>query len=303
MTPNKCRILHIRLADQRLDGQLTSASFELPNGSPKYLFDFDTRVSGKEGKYTATISPNWNIGKKPNGGYLMSILNRAFQKESELPHCLSVTAHYLRSPDPGPCQIEVVIEKTGRTITNVSGRLLSEGKTSIVALATYGDLNSMVGPSRQSALAPEIDPPNQCEMMKWPDTIAGAVGSQMPKRFEMRVPRGSPFNGSRAAAEKAKLTVWMRFADDRPIDVDSVPLFLDSAPPAIMSVVRAGWIPTIDLTVHLRRAPVGSWLLGQFTTETLINGILEEDGMLWDEELNLVATSRQQAMLLIPTKR
>ncbi|NNN13695.1 MAG: thioesterase family protein [Acidimicrobiaceae bacterium] len=281
---------------------MTPASLASPNGGDGYLFDFDTKVVDQYGSYHALISPNWNIGKKPNGGYLMAILNRAFQKESDKPHCLSITAHYLRSPDPGPCELDVVVEKAGKTITNVSGRLISEGKTSIVALATYGDLENMVGLNRQSAKAPEVDPPSLCEELNWPDTIAGAVGSQMPHRFEMRVPKDSPFNNRKASGTQAKLAVWMRFADDRPIDADSVPLFLDSAPPAIMAVVQAGWIPTIDLTIHLRKVPTGNWVLGLFATDTLINGLLEEDGTLWDEDLNLIATSRQQAMLLVPEK-
>ncbi len=282
---------------------MTPASLSSPDGADGYLFDFDTKVVGQDGSYQALISPNWNIGKKPNGGYLMAILNRAFQKESGKPHCLSITAHYLRSPDPGPCELDVVVEKAGKTITNVSGRLNSEGKASIIALATCGDLDSMVGQNRQSAKAPEIDPPSLCEELKWPDTIAGAVGSQMPHRFEMRVPKDSSFNKREASGNHAKLAVWMRFADDRPIDADSVPLFLDSAPPAIMAVIQAGWIPTIDLTIHLRRVPIGNWVLGIFSTNTLINGLLEEDGTLWDEDFNLIATSRQQAMLLSLNKR
>ena len=55
---------------------------------------------------------------------------------------------------------------------------------------------------------------------------------------------------------------------------------------------------TVQLTVHLHRLPVPGWLATRLTTRHVINGFHEEDCELWDEDGNLVAQSRQFAILL-----
>ena len=64
-----------------------------------------------------------------------------------------------------------------------------------------------------------------------------------------------------------------------------------------------GWVPTIELTVHLRARPAPGWILGQFTTQDMQDGRLIEDGALWDSRGTLVAQSRQLALLLDPARR
>lgn len=86
----------------------------------------------------------------------------------------------------------------------------------------------------------------------------------------------------------------MRFADDRPIDCLSIPMFADALPPPILSLgTFAQWTPTVEMTVHLRRRPATEWLAVSFSTSLVGGQFFESSGTLWDESRNLVAMSRQ----------
>jgi acyl-CoA thioesterase len=90
---------------------------------------------------------------------------------------------------------------------------------------------------------------------------------------------------------------WVRFADGRPPDLRALALMADSLPPSVFNLGAAGWVPTLELTVHFRAKPAPGWLLVGFRTRFLINGYLEEDGEIWDSKGDLVAQSRQLARL------
>ena len=59
-----------------------------------------------------------------------------------------------------------------------------------------------------------------------------------------------------------------------------------------------GWVPTIELSVHARRRPKPGWIKGAFKTRDVAGNLFIEDGMLWDENDQLVAQSRQLQMIL-----
>jgi len=50
-------------------------------------------------------------------------------------------------------------------------------------------------------------------------------------------------------------------------------------------------------TVHIRNPPLSGWLKCRFRTRYVTGGLLEEAGEIWDEEDNLVAQSRQLALV------
>lgn len=79
--------------------------------------------------------------------------------------------------------------------------------------------------------------------------------------------------------------------------------FADAFPPTLIGSIETTWIPTLELTVHVRNRPAPGWLLGTFRTRLLIDGLLEEDGEIWDSEGRPVAQFRQLALILQPRKR
>jgi hypothetical protein len=54
------------------------------------------------------------------------------------------------------------------------------------------------------------------------------------------------------------------------------------------------------LTVHVHKRPSSGWIGGWFATEHINGGLLEEDGVLWEESGELVAVARQIAVIPRP---
>ena len=55
-----------------------------------------------------------------------------------------------------------------------------------------------------------------------------------------------------------------------------------SRPRSFGRLGRVGWVPTIELTVHVRRRPGPGWVMGRFRCDDLDGGRMVEDGALWD---------------------
>ena len=270
---------------------------------PEYAFDLDTSVTPSDGggRWRGHVTDRWDIGDVPNGGYVLAIALAAVRGAVRQPHPLTVTAHYL-----GPCRhgdVDVVVDvlKQGRSLSTATARLVQENMTRLALLATFGDLASQRGPTLVTAQPPELPPPDACgDPSERPVGMGFAVRPPIVDRVEFRP---SPATAARLAErnDTARLEGWIRLADGRPLDVDCLPLLVDATPPAVFGALQTGWVPTLELTVHVRGQPTGSaWLKVASSTSALIDGLLEEQVELWDEAGNLVAMSRQLARLLPP---
>jgi acyl-CoA thioesterase len=268
---------------------------------PGYAFDVDTAVEATgPGRWRGVVSERWDIGVVPNGGYVLCLALAALRESVGRPHPLSVTAHYLSPPTHGEVEVEVEVIKEGRTLSTASARLVQGGRTRLAALATFGDLRAQVGPTLVAAVPPHLPDPDRCG---WPAERPVALGfathPAIVDRVDFRPSPASAANLERRGGA-ASLEGWIRLRDGRPVDVDCLPLLVDAAPPAVFGAMETGWVPTLELTVHLRGVPAPGWLKASIRTRALVDGLLEEDCELWDEDDRLVAMSRQLARLLPP---
>ena len=99
-------------------------------------------------------------------------------------------------------------------------------------------------------------------------------------------------------SDRSELYGWIKFCDSTSVDSLALALFSDAFPPSIFSKLgRVGWVPTVELTVHVRNIPKEGWIMGHFFTDDLQNGSMVETGRLWDSDGRLVAQSRQLALM------
>ncbi len=261
-----------------------------------HQFDLETAVKEtSERTFVGELSQSWNIGDNPNGGYMVACTMRALG--AVLPHAdpVSVTTHFLR-PGIAASSYEVKVEvvRTGRIATVARATFSQEGKARVEVLCAYGDLDSSVGVDTDITLSPPALPsPDLC-----PQRSGKAQGIVLPilSRLDVRIHPEQAHAGQYPSAE---VSGWIRFADGRNPDTHALPLFADAFPPspfARLGVV--GWVPTLELTVHIRRKPVPGWIRAQFITQDLNGGRMIETGALWDANGALVAQCRQLGLVL-----
>ncbi len=242
--------------------------------------------------WNAEVSAAWNVGTVPNGGYLFSLMTGALGSLVSHPDPLSVTCHFLRPARPGQVTLEGSVIKRGASVSNVEGVMRQEGKTVLRVLGAFTEFDesgfSMPAPPPQSLPAPEeLEPADGVEALP-----------EIAKRFEWRFDREVFAGMLGGGGGEPTLEAWMRLADGRQPDALALLTFADAMPPPVFNLIGPQWVPTIELTVHVRARPVPGWIRARFQTRYVVSGHLEEDGELWDERGMLVAQSRQIAKVL-----
>ena len=268
-------------------------------------FDDDTRVvplgpvpqqAGTAAAFAGQVQAAWNIGANPNGGYLLALAAQAMrQRTPTQPDPLSITVHFLRPGLAGQaCHIDTQLLRSGRTLSTVRATLVQDGSARLELLATMGDLAASgdAAPAVLTLPMPDMPPPEAC-----PTRSAPAQGVELPilQRLDVRL---HPDEAAPGAAGRACVSGWIRFTDGRAPDALACLLMADAFPPSVFGLLgMVGWVPTVELTVHLRRRPAPGWMLGRFQSQDLGDGRMVEDGALWDASGALVAQSRQLALL------
>ncbi len=266
-----------------------------------FEFDQDTAIAVDEsikGRFHGAMTSRWNIGDKPNGGYVLSIAARAIAAVlAEHPHPFTITGHYLRPSEPGPFIVDVDVVRTGRKLATATATLSQDGKEKIRVLATYGNHADSVGATVTAATPPELPDQSKCLTRTLSERD---VMSEIADRTQILLhPDTGWIKGTPSGL--ARITGWTRFADGREPDALSLLFFADGFPPAVFEVMEGNvWVPTIELTVHVRSIPAPGWLRVVMQTRFLQDGYFEEDGEIWDSAGVLVAQSRQLGMIFRP---
>jgi acyl-coenzyme A thioesterase PaaI-like protein len=262
-------------------------------------FASDTAVRRTaEGRYDANIVRGWEIAGNANGGYLMALAARALADAAGRPDPIALTAHFLRPGKPGAVSIETEVARSGRRFATVTGSLFDgEGRAIVRLLGTFGELVAAEGPERVEAAPPELPLPDACAA-----TPPAEAVSAFRERVELRLHPEDAGYADGAPSGEPRVRGWFRLPADESIDSIALLLGVDSFPPTIFNAkLPVGWVPTLELTTHLRARPAPGWLRCAFTTRFVTGGFLEEDGELWDETGRLVAQSRQLALVPRPS--
>jgi len=278
-------------------------------------FELDTAVVDMgSGRFGATVSSRWWIVMGPNGGYVAAIALRAavLAVADAARRPISATFHYLRPPVEGDVDIDVAIERSGRTVSNVSVRMTQDGRLVLLALVALGERRegSLEFDERDSPNGSGLPTrPDGSPVPHWSEIPAASIDPErdipMRSRYDMRWGFGDvPFAGEPGAV--ADSGGWLRLQQAQPVDEMVLVAMSDAWMPPVFSrsTVQIA-VPTVDLTVHFRGRPsvdlVGDdaqWCFVRFASPVARNGYLVEHGAVWDASGRLLVDVRQLAVVM-----
>ncbi len=249
-----------------------------------------------------TFPTGWDFAGIANGGLVMAQMAAVLGPTTGHPDPVSLTGHYIAPAASGPIEIEGEVLRSGRRLGTATGRLLQAGKVVALMVGTFGDLATRREGVVYEMGRPELPPVEDCVAGRSTEHFtAPGIFDKVGMRFHpdhLGFAGGQPPDGAETVG-RAEIAGWMRLQDGRPPDPLAALLLADAHPPSVFNApgVGLGWVPTIEMTVHLHKRPVPGWIGGWFTTQHISGGFLEEDGVLWDEEGDLIAVARQIALV------
>jgi hypothetical protein len=268
-------------------------------------------VGGDRHAFDVDVHPDWSIGGKPNGGYLLSLLGRAALAASAHPHVLAASAHYLKPPEFGAAVAEVETLRAGRSATQLRARLVQDGTSRVEALLTTGQVDTSAPPYWDGGVPDPAIPDG------W--GAAGGVGGVRGVRVPARTPTGMPVPimdqvdlrldpetfgfGVGRPSGRGELRGWLAAPDGARFDTAALLFALDALPPATFDVELSGWVPTLELTAYVRALPVPGPLRVLQRAHLIADARVDESCWVWDSHGRVVAHGSQLAGIRLGSAR
>ena len=228
-----------------------------------------------------------------HGGWLLETVTAAAMEHTTHPHPLAISGHFVAGPRIGQAELEVEPLREGRSVGSLRARLAQDGRPKLEVLVTAGTLPSAGSqPWLVDAAPPSLPLPEHCVRNSVAlDGARDGIGEQLEVRLDPATAgwtTGRPGGSSEVAG-------WIRPVGGRPIDPLLLITLSDALPPVSFDLGIPGWVPTIELTVHLRCLPAQGWLRVVQRARLVQGGWLDEECEIWDSTGQLVAQARQLA--------
>jgi hypothetical protein len=267
-------------------------------GYPKFLKD--TSVTKQDDQiYSGEVTEAWSIGGVANGGYSMSIAARALSDCLDHKDPLSITGHYLARAEPGPVTLEIEKLNEGRSLSTAVVKFIQKDQERIRFTASFTDFSKSTGENLSERKPLSFPPIDQCLQMPYKEGFTPILEKQIDRRF---TPKSDWWVEGRKR-DRASLEAYYSWPGGEQIDLLSLVFFLDTmSPPIFNRLGSRGWVPSIELTIHLRAKPAPGPVLMRGRSDFVTTGFIGEDDEIWDSEGNIVAEARQMAKLRMPKK-
>ena len=246
-----------------------------------------TRVG--PGAFTAELHERWSSLVGIHGGYTAAIVANAITASVDDPSrpLRSFATQFASIPRPGPVEIDVTMERTGKSMTTTSARLLQEGRVLQVAHAASSTIRP--GLAYDDYLRPRDADPGDTPRF----ASSGAVG-----HFQNADVRLDPDRVLFDGATEARVAAWVRPLQGELIDAAWLVTMCDLLPPAVFSrttsPVKAA---SIEYVVHLATGEpsvaTGEYVYLSCHSPLSNEGFAVEDATMWAPDGRVLAVARQ----------
>ncbi len=259
----------------------------------------DTRLEGGDGRYRASLSPDWEIWG-PNGGYLAALALRAAGAEAAIPRPASFAGHFLAVGRFDAVDVSVEVIRRGKRSESLRVTVTQQERPLLEALVrTAAD-----GPGLEHRFgeAPSVPAPETLQSMdelrdpEWPiypfwqnlDTRP-----LHPERFREPPQPRDPVH-----------VEWFRYRpratfDDPFVDAGRALLLIDTLSwPAACRPHQPDMefiAPNLDVNVWFHdAAPEQEWLLADHECRVAAGGLMGTTGRVWSRDGRLLASGGAQ---------
>lgn len=245
----------------------------------------------EEGAWVGNVAEGFDVFGIPHGGYLAALAAQALLQATKAPDIFSLTIHYVRKAEFGPIRFEV--SPGGKSRRFGSWRATArQGEAVIMEVSgLVGDRSSIQGPTRASAPAWASD------KASFLGSSSEGAASSFPQPA-VAIKFGVDIHEDDLGFAKGKTggEARVRYRMHGDAGVLAAIVGCDGGPPAIWNAEgMTGWVPTVELTIHVRGRPEPGPLYAEAISEQLADGFMEEDALVWDASGRLIVQSRQLA--------
>ncbi len=257
------------------------------------------RAGAAEGRFAGDVHPEWTIGGKPNGGYLLALIARAGVATAGHAHVVAASAHYLRAPDPGPVELETEVLRRGRSADQLRVRMLQETRPCVEALLTVATLDPAERPYwSDGVLSSGLSPqgrPSAADGVRVPGANPAGLRVAIMDQVDLRLDEAAAGFASGRPSGRGELSGWLALPGGEPFDPVSLLYAVDAFPPATFDVELTGWVPTLELTAYVRALPAPGPVRIVQKANLIDARRVDEQCWVWDSRGRLVAQATQLA--------
>eukprot|EP00026_Physarum_polycephalum_P015035 Phypoly_transcript_15618.p1 GENE.Phypoly_transcript_15618~~Phypoly_transcript_15618.p1 ORF type:complete len:283 (+),score=28.97 Phypoly_transcript_15618:57-905(+) len=271
----------------------------------EYEFDRYTKVrlvagdvrKDNELEFSVHITSRFNVGGTANGGYLTAICVAALQESLAHPHpCVTTTYFLNRCFTDQDAQVFVSKLRISKRQSIAQARIVQQGEERVRVLGNFTTFDK----SNPMTTVRRPFPGNPIE--KCTKQVVDPVVLPVFARgdYIMEEQSRKLWNGSRD--NSGVTATYLRFADGREPDLKGLSYFSDALYPAPFNIQDVGdlvntWVPTLELTVQYFAVPAPGYVYLYNKCTEIVNGAVGVEGSIWDSQKNLVAVTRQTALV------
>jgi acyl-coenzyme A thioesterase PaaI-like protein len=253
-----------------------------------------------DGTFTADLSPDWTVGNRPHGGFLLTLLARTALQVATAAggndgagglDPVAVSAQFLRPPEVGPVLLRTELRKFGRTAAVVNANLEQRGRSCVESMITVGRLVDEPPAWTDLPDLPAKPPPDALDL----SAVPGASVFKLGRTCEVRLDQATAGFLHGRTGDPLRLRLWARPRGEQPDTLFAL-MAGDIAMPVTLNLGRYGWSPTVQLTALLRGRPAPGWLRIEVTCRAVHGQWFDEDATVIDSAGRLVCQSRQLAL-------